>query len=75
MKQNGGMDQVVFTMEDLRRVCDVFLHVIPKEGAILRTRAVIQLDRISPSDQLTPEVDIALRIGKICRRIQPHNPA
>jgi len=64
-----------FTVEDLSRVRNVLLHVIPKEGVILRTRSVVQLHRISPGNQFAPEVNIALRISEICRWVQTHNPA
>ena len=39
-------------------VLRVFLHISPEEGHVFRLLAVIQLDRVSPADEFSPQIDL-----------------
>ena len=62
-------------MKQLGGVYDVLPHVLPQEGAIIRRVAVVQLHRVTPSNQLSPEINGTLWVGEVRRWVEAHDPA
>ena len=53
------------TIEYPGKVLDVFLHILPQPGIILRRRAIPKLDAIFPDNYFAPKIRLGGQLGEV----------